>query len=106
MVTDRTPKNPLVFCHGLLGFDYIGPASLPPYVNAPSAMLPVQPVQRLPLLMSLAYKYPIGGGFARYSKPTEWTSSSAVCRRRRRSRIAPRFSKTSLASVTPVKRLI
>ncbi|RSH94528.1 hypothetical protein EHS25_004332 [Saitozyma podzolica] len=26
----RTPKNPLVFCHGLLGFDYIGPASLPP----------------------------------------------------------------------------
>ena len=26
---DRTPKNPLVFCHGLLGFDYVGPASLP-----------------------------------------------------------------------------
>ncbi|GHJ89783.1 hypothetical protein NliqN6_6185 [Naganishia liquefaciens] len=25
-----TPKNPLVFCHGLLGFDYLGPASLPP----------------------------------------------------------------------------
>lgn len=27
---DRTPKYPLVFCHGLLGFDYIGPTSLPP----------------------------------------------------------------------------
>ncbi|ORX36325.1 Alpha/Beta hydrolase protein [Kockovaella imperatae] len=27
----RTPKNPIVFCHGLLGFDYIGPASLPPF---------------------------------------------------------------------------
>lgn len=27
---DATPKNPLVFCHGLLGFDYLGPASLPP----------------------------------------------------------------------------
>ncbi|KAI5452550.1 lipase 2 [Naganishia albida] len=26
----ETPKNPLVFCHGLLGFDYLGPASLPP----------------------------------------------------------------------------
>ncbi|EIW68895.1 hypothetical protein TREMEDRAFT_68852 [Tremella mesenterica DSM 1558] len=26
----KTPKYPLVFCHGLLGFDYIGPASLPP----------------------------------------------------------------------------
>ncbi|TYJ58737.1 hypothetical protein B9479_000573 [Cryptococcus floricola] len=26
----RTPKNPIVFCHGLLGFDYLGPASLPP----------------------------------------------------------------------------
>lgn len=25
-----TPKNPIVFCHGLLGFDYLGPASLPP----------------------------------------------------------------------------
>ncbi|KAJ9099887.1 hypothetical protein QFC21_003892 [Naganishia friedmannii] len=25
-----TPKNPLVFCHGLLGFDYLGPSSLPP----------------------------------------------------------------------------
>lgn len=25
----RTPKNPIVFCHGLLGFDYVGPASLP-----------------------------------------------------------------------------
>jgi hypothetical protein len=30
IITDRTPKYPLVFCHGLLGFDYIGPASLPP----------------------------------------------------------------------------
>ena len=27
---DKTPKNPVVFCHGLLGFDYLGPASLPP----------------------------------------------------------------------------
>ncbi|OCF34680.1 triacylglycerol lipase [Kwoniella heveanensis BCC8398] len=26
----RSPKNPVVFCHGLLGFDYLGPASLPP----------------------------------------------------------------------------
>ncbi|KAL7419640.1 lipase 2 [Cryptotrichosporon argae] len=26
----RTPKHPLVFCHGLLGFDYLGPASVPP----------------------------------------------------------------------------
>ncbi|KAI9632469.1 Alpha/Beta hydrolase protein [Dioszegia hungarica] len=26
----RTPKYPLVFCHGLLGFDFIGPTSLPP----------------------------------------------------------------------------
>ncbi|KAJ9126392.1 hypothetical protein QFC24_002130 [Naganishia onofrii] len=26
----ETPKNPLVFCHGLLGFDYLGPSSLPP----------------------------------------------------------------------------
>lgn len=30
---DETPKNPLVFCHGLLGFDYLGPASLPPSVR-------------------------------------------------------------------------
>lgn len=30
---DDTPKHPLVFCHGLLGFDYLGPASLPPYVH-------------------------------------------------------------------------
>lgn len=27
---DRTPKRPMVFCHGLLGFDYLGPTSLPP----------------------------------------------------------------------------
>ncbi|WVR03961.1 hypothetical protein IAU60_000960 [Kwoniella sp. DSM 27419] len=26
----RSPQNPVVFCHGLLGFDYLGPASLPP----------------------------------------------------------------------------
>lgn len=26
----QSPKNPIVFCHGLLGFDYLGPASLPP----------------------------------------------------------------------------
>lgn len=25
----RTPKYPLVFCHGLLGFDHLGPSSLP-----------------------------------------------------------------------------
>lgn len=25
-----SPKNPIIFCHGLLGFDYLGPASLPP----------------------------------------------------------------------------
>ncbi|KAK4685601.1 triacylglycerol lipase, partial [Tremellales sp. Uapishka_1] len=25
----RSPKHPVVFCHGLLGFDYLGPASLP-----------------------------------------------------------------------------
>ena len=24
------PKNPIVFCHGLFGFDILGPASLPP----------------------------------------------------------------------------
>lgn len=30
LTADRTPKNPIVFCHGLLGFDYLGPASLPP----------------------------------------------------------------------------
>ena len=24
LIIDRTPKHPLVFCHGLLGFDYIG----------------------------------------------------------------------------------
>jgi triacylglycerol lipase len=29
-MSDRTPKNPIVFCHGLLGFDYLGPSSLPP----------------------------------------------------------------------------
>ena len=33
LMVDRTPKNPIVFCHGLLGFDYLGPASLPPWVN-------------------------------------------------------------------------
>ncbi|WVO20533.1 uncharacterized protein IAS62_001830 [Cryptococcus decagattii] len=26
----RSPKHPVVFCHGLLGFDYLGPASMPP----------------------------------------------------------------------------
>lgn len=25
----QTPKNPIVLCHGLLGFDFIGPANLP-----------------------------------------------------------------------------
>lgn len=42
LMSDRTPKHPLVFCHGLLGFDYLGkhhnvsgltstgPTSLPP----------------------------------------------------------------------------
>jgi triacylglycerol lipase len=25
----QTPQNPMVFCHGLLGFDYLGPDSLP-----------------------------------------------------------------------------
>lgn len=30
LMIDRTPKNPIVFCHGLLGFDYLGPSSLPP----------------------------------------------------------------------------
>ena len=24
LTADRTPKHPLVFCHGLLGFDYLG----------------------------------------------------------------------------------
>lgn len=33
LLVDDTPKHPLVFCHGLLGFDYLGPASLPPYVH-------------------------------------------------------------------------
>lgn len=34
LTADRTPKNPVVFCHGLLGFDYLGPASLPPCVHS------------------------------------------------------------------------
>lgn len=25
-----TPQHPIVLCHGLLGFDYLGPASMPP----------------------------------------------------------------------------
>ncbi|WWC68777.1 uncharacterized protein I206_102712 [Kwoniella pini CBS 10737] len=25
----KSPQNPVVFCHGLLGFDYLGPANLP-----------------------------------------------------------------------------
>lgn len=25
----KTPKNPIVLCHGLLGFDFLGPANLP-----------------------------------------------------------------------------
>ncbi|WRT65552.1 uncharacterized protein IL334_002497 [Kwoniella shivajii] len=25
----KSPQNPIVFCHGLLGFDYLGPASVP-----------------------------------------------------------------------------
>lgn len=29
---DRTPKNPIVFCHGLLGFDYLGPSGFTPSV--------------------------------------------------------------------------
>jgi triacylglycerol lipase len=32
---DRAPKNPIVFCHGLLGFDSLklGPAVIPVQVN-------------------------------------------------------------------------
>ncbi|TXT11072.1 hypothetical protein VHUM_01823 [Vanrija humicola] len=26
----KTPKDPLIFCHGLLGFDYLGPAGFTP----------------------------------------------------------------------------
>jgi triacylglycerol lipase len=31
--SDRTPKNPIVFCHGLLGFDYLGPSGFTPSVD-------------------------------------------------------------------------
>ncbi|BEI98357.1 hypothetical protein CcaverHIS631_0306560 [Cutaneotrichosporon cavernicola] len=29
MVKYRTPQNPIVLCHGLLGFDFLGPVNLP-----------------------------------------------------------------------------
>jgi triacylglycerol lipase len=34
--SDRTPKNPIVFCHGLLGFDYLGPSGFTPLVTVQS----------------------------------------------------------------------